>query len=195
MDNEKEFIKEQEEIIQEVAELNKEHKKYMEELKQERKEGLAEMEEHNKLIIEENNKDINELEQERKEGITEMEESLNQIKNKGENEMIENRELTVEEVEKANKNWETIETIMETMPYCGIKPTRIDTDRCVIYVEDIKTYFEASTENALYGIKQRLGIEILSDKELVIELRTENKRLRRRIEELQKQMSEVGTVC
>lgn len=195
MDNEKEFIKEQEEIMQEVEELNQEYNTYREELEQERKEGLAEMEEHNKHIIEENSKDINELEQERKEGLTEMEESLNQIRNKGEIEMIDNRELTAEEIEKANKNWETIETIMEAIPYSGIKPTRIDTDRCVIYVEDIKTYFEASMENALYGIKQKLGIEILSDKELVIELRTENKRLRRRIEELQKQISEVGIVC
>lgn len=107
--------------------------------------------------------------------------------------MRNNKELTVEEIKKANKTWKIIKKIKKCMSNCGIIATRIDTNKCVIYVREIDTHFEESMENTLDRMISRLIVELMSNKELISQLRISNKQLEYKVEKLQEEIIRIET--
>lgn len=99
-------------------------------------------------------------------------------------ELLKEKNLTEEEIEKANYEWGIIETMLEMEPHCGIEVIRKTVDMCIIHIEENNEYYVANMEQTLNGLKNILNVDMFDSKEMIIELRTENKKLRKEILQL-----------
>lgn len=99
-------------------------------------------------------------------------------------ELLKEKNLTNEEIEKANYEWNLIETMLEMEPNCDIEVIRKTVDMCIIHIKRDDTYYIANTEQTLTGLKDILNIEMYDSRGMILTLQTENKKLRKEILQL-----------